>query len=143
MLHTHSGKHYPVTSVEWSKDGSLLATASINDSDILIWDVDMNRCAPLKRVGAPCSLVKWAPDGLRLCTTTVGNVFRVWSTDQWIPERWTVPHGAIQSAAWSPCSGYLLFVTTDEPYLYSLRFVEEQLFASKSQALYCIWLGLI
>lgn len=64
-------------------------------------------------------------------TSTVGCVFRVWSTDDWTPERWTVPFGAIQSAAWSPCGGYLLFVTTDEPYIYSLCFADEQLFASK------------
>lgn len=108
-----------------------MATASINDSDILIWDVDKNRNTPLNRVGPPCSLVKWSPDGHRLATTTFGNVFRVWSTDKWTPERWTVPHGAVQAAVWSPCSNYLLFVTTEESTLYSLRFVDNQLFDSK------------
>lgn len=37
------GNHFPVTSVEWSPNGCLLATASINDTDVLIWDVDQNR----------------------------------------------------------------------------------------------------
>ncbi|XP_058442819.1 aladin-like isoform X2 [Malaya genurostris] len=36
-------QHYPVTSVEWSPNGCLLSTASINNPDILIWDVDQNR----------------------------------------------------------------------------------------------------
>lgn len=125
-----SGKHFPITSLEWSPNGSVLATASINDSDILIWNVDENRNTPLKRVGPPCTLLKWSSDGFRLLSTTVGNVFRVWNTNTWTPDRWTVPNGAVQSAAWSPRGDCLLFVTTDESVLYSLPFVEEQLFTS-------------
>lgn len=37
------GNHFPVTSIEWSPTGCLLASASINDPDILIWDVDQNK----------------------------------------------------------------------------------------------------
>lgn len=125
------GNHFPVTSLDWSSDGKLLATASISDSDILIWDVDQNRNTPLRRIGAPCSLLLWSPDGSSVFTSTVGNVFRVWSTNQWTPERWTVPTGSVQSAAWSPCGGFLVFVTTDESLIYSLCFIEEQLFASE------------
>lgn len=117
--------------MEWNHNGTLLATASVNDTDILMWDVDNNRNSPLKRIGFPCALLKWSPSSERLCTTTVGNVFRVWLTDKWAPERWTVPTGSIQSASWSPCSSYLLFVTTNDSILYSLCFVEEQLFGSK------------
>lgn len=124
-----SGNHFPVTSIEWNHNGTLLATASINDTDVLMWDVDNNRNTPLKRIGFPCALLKWSPGSQRLCSTTVGNVFRVWETNKWTPERWTVPTGSIQSAAWSPCSSYLLFVTTDASTLFSLQFVEEQLYA--------------
>lgn len=124
-----SGNHFPVTSIEWNHHGTLLATASINDTDVLMWDVDNNRNTPLKRIGFPCALLKWSPGSQRLCSTTVGNVFRVWETNKWTPERWTVPTGSIQSAAWSPCSSYLLFVTTDASTLFSLQFVEEQLYA--------------
>ena len=122
----------PVTSLTWNHNGTLLATASTNDTDVLMWDVDQNRNTPLKRIGFPCALLKWSPSSQRLCATTVGNVFRVWETNTWAPERWTIPNGAVQSAAWSPCSSYLLFVTTEESLLYSLRFVEEQLLGSDS-----------
>lgn len=92
--------------------------------------MDTNRSVPLKRIGMPCALVKWSPNNQRLMCSTVGNVFRIWKTNEWVPERWTIPTGSqsIQSAAWSPCSNHLLFVTTNEPILYSLCFIEEQLY---------------
>lgn len=130
FLYTYSENHFPVTSLEWTQNGNLLISASIKDSDLIIWDVDQNRNTSLKRIGPPCSLLSLSSDGYRLCSSTVGNVFRVWTTDRWIPERWTVPKGSIQTSAWSPCGNYLLFVTTDEPILYSLQFVEEQLYAN-------------
>lgn len=127
-LSPHSDGHSPVTGLDWSADGRLLAAASCGSPDVLVWDVDQRRNAPLRRVGAPCAQLAWSPTGCALFTSTVGSVFRVWSTDDWTPERWTVPAGAVQSAAWSPCGNYLLFVTTDEPYIYSLCLAEEQLF---------------
>lgn len=130
--HLKHENHFPVTAVEWSPDGLFLATASISDTDVIIWDVDQNRNTPLKRVGFSCSMLKWSPDGYRLCSTTVEKVFRVWTTtNQWTPERWTIGHGTVQSVVWSPCSSYILFVTSEEPYLYSLRFVDEQLFTGE------------
>lgn len=86
----------------------------------------------LKRVGPPCSLLKWSPDGAFLFSGTVSNVFRVWSANKkWSPERWTVAGATIQSACWSPCSTFLIFVTSEDPILYRLQFFEEKLFASK------------
>ncbi|KAJ6639090.1 Aladin [Pseudolycoriella hygida] len=126
--------HSPIISLEWDKAGMMLASASTSDSDILIWCPDSQRNDPLKRVGPPSSLLKFSPDGERLFTSTVGSVFRVWNTHDWLPERWTLPNGTIQSAAWSPCGGYLLFVTSEEPILYSLQFIEQQLFATASLA---------
>lgn len=108
-----------------------MASASINDTDILIWDTDNNKNVALRRIGFPCVLLKWSPNNRYLCSTTIGNVFRVWETDKWSPERWTVANETVQSAAWSPCSNFLLFVTTGEPILYSLEFAENQLYASK------------
>lgn len=131
ICHDVRRNHSTVISIEWDKTGNLLASASTSDSDILIWNPDMQCNEPLKRVGPPSSLLKFSPDGSRLFTSTVGSVFRVWNTQNWMPERWTVPNGTIQSAVWSPCGGYLLFVTSDEPILYSLQFIEQQLFASK------------
>lgn len=129
-LYTVSGNHYPVSAVEWNSNGSLLVSASLNDSDLIIWDIDYGRNTPLKRVGHPCSLIKWSPDGSKLFSSTVGGVFRVWYTEKWTPERWSVKGGAIQSVAWSPCGLHLLFVTTEDQLIYALRFANEQLFNS-------------
>ncbi|GAB0091399.1 Aladin [Sergentomyia squamirostris] len=130
--HFRSPNHTPVTSVDWSPNGCLLVTASMNDSSIIIWDVDQNRNTPLRRLGAPCTRVQWSPDGCRLFSATMGNVFRVWDANKWTPERWTVGVGTIQSLAWSPCGRQLIFVTTEETILYSMHFVEEQVFNSTS-----------
>ncbi|XP_054731237.1 aladin [Anastrepha obliqua] len=130
----HPG-HCPITSVQWSTNGTLLATASISDTDILLWDVDKMQNMPLRRVGPPCSLLKWSPNGAFLFAATVGNVFRVWSVHKkWTPERWTINTGIVQSACWSPCGNFLLFVTTGDSILYRLNFQSEQVFASGTSA---------
>ncbi|XP_013112380.2 aladin [Stomoxys calcitrans] len=125
--------HCPITSVQWNSDGTLLASASIGDTDVIIWDADKMQNTALKRVGPPCSLLKWSPNSSCLFSSTVTNVFRVWACEnKWQPERWTITHGSIQSACWSPCGGFLLFVTSEEPILYRLQFFEEQLFKNGS-----------
>lgn len=121
----------PVSSIEWSPNGCLLAACSLSSPDVLIWDIDREDFTPLKRVGFANSLLKWSPDGMRLCSTTVGNIFRVWSTETWHPERWTLSSGAVQSAVWSANGSYLLFVTTTDKYLYSVCFQQEHLFQRK------------
>lgn len=104
----HSTNHYPISSLERNRNGSLL-----------------------KRIGIPSALPKWSPNNQRLFTSTVGSVFRVWQTNKWTPERWIIPSGSIQLAACSTCSNHLLFVITNETILYSLYslcFLEEQLY---------------
>lgn len=128
ILFLFSTNHHPISSLEWNRNGSLLVSVSLSDPNAILWDVDSNRNVPLKRIGMPCALAKWSPNNQRLFTSTVGSVFRVWQTNKWTPERWIVPSGSIQSAAWSPCSNHLLFVTTNDTILYSLCFMEEQLY---------------
>ncbi|XP_031625036.1 aladin [Contarinia nasturtii] len=128
-LHLTSINHHPISSLEWNRNGSLLVSVSLSDPNAIIWDVDTNRNIPLKRIGMPCAIAKWSPDNQRLFTSTAGSVFRVWQTSKWTPERWTIPTGAaIQSAVWSPCSNHLLFITTTDTILYSLCFLEEQIY---------------
>jgi aladin len=125
--------HLPITSLEWNPNGDLLATASANDSDIWLWDVDQNRHVALKRVGAACNKLSWSPNGAKLFTSTTADVFRVWSTASWKPERWSIQKdGHIKSAVWSKCGNFLLFVVSNDSYLYSLGFVQEQLFNNNS-----------
>lgn len=120
--------HFPVTSLEFNHNGTLLATASINDSSILIWDIDKNVSVPLRRTSIPYLSLQWSLDGAFMFTSTVGNIFRIWDTQTWKSERWTIANGNIQSFQWSPCSRFLLFVTSEDPILYSLGFADEPLF---------------
>jgi aladin len=125
--------HLNITSLAWSVNGDLLATASANDSDIWLWDVDQNRHVGLKRVGPACTQLSWSPNGGKLWSSTATDVFRVWSTTDWRPERWSIKQcGHIKSAAWSQCGNFLLFVVSKDSYLYSLGFVQEQLFSKQS-----------
>lgn len=68
--------HSPVTSISWSPSGSLLASCSTSDTDLLIWDVDLHIFQPLKRVKLPCALLIWSPNNNFICSSTVSNVFR-------------------------------------------------------------------
>lgn len=126
----------PITSLQWDTDGVCLATASISDSDIIVWHVDTKRHTRLKRVGPPCTLIKWSPDGTSMFTATVSNVFRVWSTThKWEPERWTITSGYVLSACWSPCSNFILFITSEHNVLYCLEFLDQRVLKSKSNCL--------
>lgn len=122
------GNHFPVTSLEWNSNGSLLASASMKDSSILIWDVDKNSCVPLRRTSPPHLHLQWSLNGAYLFTSSIGNVFRVWNCEMWNSDRWTVASGHVKSFQWSPCARFLLFVTSDDPVLYSLGFADELLF---------------
>jgi len=121
---TRSG-HAPVTQVEWSPDGKLLASASPADTRIHIWRVETRECETVARVGGGgASLLRWSQDTRRLFCASPGTVFRVWDTDSWSPDRWTVGggRGRVVAAAWSPDSHQLLFATTEEPVLYCVSF---------------------
>ena len=63
----------------------------------------------------------------KLFTATPGSTFRVWSTDTWSCDRWTVGggRGRVSAAAWSPDSSHLIFATTEEAVLYCVSFLGE------------------
>ncbi|EDW26966.1 GL16498 [Drosophila persimilis] len=125
-------ENLPITSMQWNKLGNLLATASIGDRSIIIWQPDSGLMEPLKRLGPPGSLLKWSPGNDWLFAGTVDRVFRVWNChNHWTTERWTCGNGGhVQTACWSPCGRFLLFVSTTEPILYRLQFVQQTLLKS-------------
>ncbi|XP_017030211.1 aladin [Drosophila kikkawai] len=118
----------PITSLQWNKDGTQLATTSIGDRSVIIWQTDNGLMQPLKRLGPPFSLLKWSPDNEWLFAATVDRVFRVWNCHKrWTTERWVCNGGYVQTACWSPCGRFLLFVSSAEPILYRLQFVQMKL----------------
>ncbi|KAH8261727.1 hypothetical protein KR044_009720 [Drosophila immigrans] len=122
----------PISTLQWQSDGALLATGSIADPDILIWQPDNDSMLPLRRIGPPGSLLKWSPDNEWLFAGTVGRVFRVWKcNDHWTTDRWVCNDGNVQAACWSPCGRFLLFASTAEPILYRIQFVQLHLGSMK------------
>ena len=120
--------HTPVTGLAWSPCGRLLATCSPADTNLIIWSPSSETCEPLRRVGGGgVSLVRWTRDMGKLFTATPGSTFRVWSTDTWSCDRWTVGggRGRVSAAAWSPDSSHLIFATTEEAVLYCVSFLGE------------------
>lgn len=126
--HFKHGNHCPVTSLEFNANGTLLATASMKDSSVLIWDIDKDSCVPLRKTSAPYLHLQWSLNGAYLFTSTIGNVFRVWNCETWKSDRWTVASGHVQSFQWSPCARFLLFATSEDSVLYSLGFADELMF---------------
>ncbi|KAK2146711.1 hypothetical protein LSH36_586g00020 [Paralvinella palmiformis] len=118
--------HCPVTSLSWCPQGGVLVTASPTDTAILVWDVAMETCVPLRRVGGGgVCFVKWSPDGSKLLSTCPSPVFRVWECQKWTCEKWDKLAGRCQAACWSPNGRVLLFSTVEQPIIYCLTFLSQ------------------
>lgn len=132
-VHFRHENHFPVTSLEFNHNGTLLATASFNDNSILIWDIDKNQCTPLRKASVPFLNLQWNVDGSFIFSSTVGNIFRLFNCETWNSEKWSTSNGHVQSFQWSPCGKFLLFVTSEDPVLYCLGFADEPLLFNKSK----------
>ncbi|XP_023860849.1 aladin [Salvelinus sp. IW2-2015] len=121
---SHPG-HSPVTSMAWSPNGSLLVSASPRDTAMLVWDVAVESCVPLYRVGGGgVTYLSWSPDGSRVLAATPSSLFRVWETRMWTCERWPCLKGRCQSGSWSPDGSRLLFSVQGETVIYVLTFTD-------------------
>lgn len=131
-VHFKTPNYSTVTSLAWNSNGNLLATASLKDSSVLIWNVDKNTCVPLKKTSPQTVHLQWSMNNAFLFTSSVGSSFRVWNCDNWNSDKWTIGAGHVQSFQWSPCAKFLLFVTSEESILYALGFADEGLFNEKN-----------
>ncbi|XP_015246165.1 PREDICTED: aladin [Cyprinodon variegatus] len=119
---SHPG-HSPVTSIAWSPSGSLLVSASPLDTAMMVWDVAVESCVPLQRVGGGgVTFLSWSPAGSHILASTPSALFRVWETRMWTCERWPCVKGRCQSGCWSPDGSRLLFAVQGEMVIYALTF---------------------
>ncbi|KAL3831795.1 hypothetical protein ACJMK2_023499 [Sinanodonta woodiana] len=115
--------HCPVTCLAWDVNGRILLSSSPVDTAMMAWDVAMETCIQLRRVGGGgVSLLKWSPDGSKVLAATPSNIFRIWETSHWSCEKWSKCTGRCKAACWSPSGDVLLFTTEHEPIIYYLTF---------------------
>ncbi|KAJ5880931.1 uncharacterized protein N7473_011984 [Penicillium subrubescens] len=77
-LHTFEGHGLQVNSITWSKDGSRLASASL-DNTVKIWDSVTGQCAStLKGHSGSVNSVCWSQDGSRLVSSSHDKTVRIW-----------------------------------------------------------------
>jgi len=112
--------HEPVTSLAWHPAGTHLATGSIKDNAIMIWDTTLGICTPIRRFGN-ISILKWSPSGHYLFSSTTKSILRIWETRTWTCEKWNFNQNC-KSACWSPDSSLLLFSIEGQTTINSIRF---------------------
>src|SRR5438105_1488102 len=94
----------PITSLEWSPDGLLLATGSY-DGSVLIWERDGWRVKHRLFHSRLVNGVRWSPDGTRLATCCADGHCRIWDPSSRAEMAVLSRHtDDVNSVAWSPDS---------------------------------------
>jgi len=73
-LITLSGTQCDVSSLDWSPDGTKVASASLDHVGVRIWDATTGRIViSAQGHGQGLVSIKWSPDGAKLADTSIGN----------------------------------------------------------------------
>lgn len=105
--------HTNVISIDWSPDGSQLATASADDGSVRLWDIGTRSSIFVDR---GC-MVKFSParkPGFLFVASASSPSFRLWSCASWTNERWGSLSGPVTACTWSEDGSTLLFSTENE-----------------------------
>lgn len=105
--------HTHIVSLDWSADGTKLATASAADGTVRLWDVGTQKSIFVDKGG----VVRFSRgEGSRylFVSSSVSNYFRLWCTETWTNERWGYLSGPVAAITWSPDGMTLLFSTQGE-----------------------------
>lgn len=105
--------HTHVTSLDWSPDGSQLATVSAADGKVRLWDIGTRKSV----VVSSGHLVRFCPRRGRKClfvASADSPSFKLWYCDTWKFERWGGLSGSVVAATWSKDGSTLFFSTEGE-----------------------------
>lgn len=116
--------HSDIVDLEWYPKSDFLLSVSSRDNQIMIWDVTLKECMPIKRIGT-CgySIARFSPNGFKLFTADLSTTFRIWNPINYSSEKWTNLITRCNSACWSPDESILLFSCDGCSLLYCLRFL--------------------
>ncbi|CAD5125037.1 DgyrCDS13281 [Dimorphilus gyrociliatus] len=129
--------HKPICDIVWHPYGNLLASASPIDNSVMVWDVELGRREPLKRFGGGVSLLRWSDDGSRLLSSYTSSLFRVWDTQTWQYEKWSLSgRGSMTAACWN--KNRLIFANDSQPYLHCIVFHNAENCTSEIGSMQCI-----
>ncbi|MEH2067325.1 MAG: TIR domain-containing protein [Nostoc sp.] len=108
LKHTLRGHNGLISRVEWSLDGTMLASPSF-DSTIKLWSVDTGECIrTLEGHKGRVWTVAWSPDGKSIASGSADNTIRFWKTETGELEKTIPMHtGVCLTMAWSPDSQIL------------------------------------
>lgn len=105
--------HTHVVSLDWSADGSKLATVSAADGAVRLWDVGTGRSMFVDR-GNVVRFSRGEGKRFLFVANPTANYFRLWCCETWKSERWGYLSGPVSAVTWSPDGMTLLFSTEGE-----------------------------
>lgn len=105
--------HTQIVSLDWSDDGSKLASASAADGTVRLWDFGTRKSIFVDK-GGIARFSRGEGSRFLFVSSSVSNYFRLWCTETWTNERWGYLSGPVTAITWSPDGMTLLFSTEGE-----------------------------
>ncbi|XP_050740840.1 aladin [Drosophila biarmipes] len=123
MRHLQDEGHNYVTSLQWNEDGTILISAALSSSHIILWEPDCQqkiRLIPAPNSLSPIALLRYSPDFqvLFCASCDAGASLCQLSRSKWKAQQ-VLMRNRIQTAVWTTCSSYLLFVREGGTRVYS------------------------
>jgi WD40 repeat protein len=98
-----------ISHLSWSSSGRHLATSSVGEKSILVWDIALRTCQTVMTPYVP-HMLAWSVSGF-LFSAFKEDTFSVFETGTWGSETFDFP-GTCRAASWTP-NGYRIGVVMD------------------------------
>jgi WD40 repeat protein len=113
LLRLPEGRDVPLLDVEFSDDGSRVATAG-SDRRVVVWDTRTGRRITARRSGGAVHTVQFSPDGKYLLTASDGGVAQIWdSSTGRLMHEFDTKSDVVWSATWGAGGRRILTATAE------------------------------